>query len=57
MKSKILLKSVFIYFEGIEAKLSDNFFDLHPDSTIEIKINSNESLHKLINSIKIKTLT
>ncbi|CUT04953.1 glycoside hydrolase family 2 protein [Candidatus Kryptobacter tengchongensis] len=57
MSSKNLIKSVFIYFEGLDAKLSDNFFDLHPDEPVEIKINSNATLQQLLNSIRMKMLT
>ena len=57
MSSKNLIKSLFIYFEGLDAKLSDNFFDLHPDEPVEIKINSTATLQQLLNSIRMKMLT
>lgn len=57
IKSKSLLKSVFIDFYGIDAELSDNFFDVHPGSCVEITINSDKTLHQLIKSIRIKSLS
>ncbi len=57
IESKNLLKSVFIDFGGIDVKLSDNFFDVNPNSCVELTINSDKTLHQLLKSIKIKSLS
>ncbi len=57
IKSKGLLKSVFVDFGGIDVKLSDNFFDINPNSCVELTINSDKTLHQLLKSIKIKSLS
>lgn len=53
-----LAKSVFINFEnGDDIWLSDNFFDVHPSATVEIKVKSNKSVAELLRSLRIKYLT
>jgi hypothetical protein len=53
-----LAKSVFINFESDDdIQLSDNFFDVHPASTVEIEIKSNKNVAELLKVLRIKYLT
>lgn len=55
--SKNLARAVFVDFSGFDVELSDNFFDINPDSTIEVELKSDKTLSELLKSIRIKFLT
>ncbi len=56
--SRGLAKSVFINFESDDdIWLSDNFFDVHPSSTVEVEVRSNNSVSELLRLLRVKYLT
>ncbi len=57
LHSKNLARAVFVDFAGFDVELSDNFFDINPDSTVEIKFKSDKPTAELLKSIRIKFLT
>lgn len=57
LSSKELARSVYISFGDIEAKVSDNYFDLLPAESIEIEVDSKEGLQQLNAALNVISLT
>ncbi len=55
--SPVLARSVYLSFGDLDAKLSDNYFDLMPGETIEITAKSAASLKTLTAQLKVISLT
>jgi beta-mannosidase len=55
--SPVLARSVYLSFGDLDAKLSDNYFDLMPGETIEITAKSAASLNTLKAQLKVISLT
>lgn len=56
VKSDVLMKDVFLSFEGESVNFSDNFFDLLPNETKTIFLPANTVIKNLDKKIKIKSL-
>ncbi|MGO8718781.1 MAG: beta-mannosidase [Acidobacteriaceae bacterium] len=56
LSSRVLARSVYVSFEDIDAKVSDNYFDLLPDEPVTIAVDSKASLTQLENSMKLMSL-
>ncbi len=58
VKTDLFAKNVYVYFDGLDANLSDNFFDLDAKSekVVTFTIKENSSVDELKNKIKILTL-
>jgi len=55
--SPVLARSVYLSFGNLEAKVSDNYFDLLPGETIEIVASSKASLDEIKGQLKVISLT
>ncbi len=58
VKSDKFAKDVYLYFEGIDCNLSDNFFDLDANKTkvLTFKIKENPSIEELQKKLKVLTV-
>jgi beta-mannosidase len=56
LTSKSLARSVYVNFSGVDAKVSDNYFDIIPGQTVEIEITTSASLEQLQPALKIMSL-
>jgi beta-mannosidase len=58
VSTDVFSKNVYMYFDGIDANLSDNFFDLNAGSTKTVRFKAPEktSLEELKRSLKVLTL-
>jgi len=56
VSSDTYAKYIYLSFEGMEAELSDNYFDLQAGETKSIQIRSRNSKQALMGKLKIKTL-
>ncbi len=55
--SPVLARSVYLSFGNLDAEVSDNYFDLLPGETVEIKVTSAASLDALKKQLKVISLT
>jgi len=55
--STVLARDVYLAFDAIDAKLSDNYFDILPGETVEITATSNATLDELKAQLKVVSLT
>src|ERR1700739_2664839 len=55
--SPVLARDVYLSFGGIDAKLSDNYFDVLPGETVEITATSNATLDEVKAQLKVISLT
>ena len=55
--SPVLARSVYLSFGDLDAKVSDNYFDLLPGETREITVTSAASLDALKAQLKVISLT
>lgn len=56
LSSTVLARSVYISFPGVEAKLSDNYFDLIPAEPLQIEVTSNATLEQLTAALRVISL-
>ncbi len=58
IKTDVFAKNVYVYFDGLDANLTDNFFDLNAqtEKTVSFKNTDNISVEDLNKKIKILTL-
>jgi beta-mannosidase len=56
VSSGVLARSVYVSFGDHDAKLSDNYFDLLPRESRDIRVDSNAGLNQLTKSMKIISL-
>jgi beta-mannosidase len=56
LTSAVLARSVFVDFGGVDAKVSDNFFDIIPGQSVEISVTSTATLAQLQAALKIMSL-
>jgi beta-mannosidase len=52
----VLARSVYVSFGDLDAKYSDNYFDLIPGESVEVRISSPSSLEDLKAQMKIVSL-
>jgi beta-mannosidase len=57
ISSPVLARDVYLAFGAINAKLSDNYFDILPGETVEIVATSNATLDELKAQLKVVSLT
>ena len=57
LKSPVLSRSAYVSFGDLDARLSDNYFDLLPGDAVTINVKSASSLDALQGAMKIVTLT
>ncbi|MGD0681861.1 MAG: glycoside hydrolase family 2 protein [Terracidiphilus sp.] len=55
--SPVLARSVYLSFGELDVQISDNYFDLLPGETAEIKVSSTASLEALKSQLKVISLT
>jgi beta-mannosidase len=55
--SPVLARSVYLSFGSLDAQVSDNYFDLLPGETREIKVTSQASLDALKAKLQVISLT
>jgi beta-mannosidase len=55
--SPVLARSVYLSFGNLDMQISDNYFDLLPGETAEIKVSSTASLEALKAQLKVISLT
>lgn len=55
--SPVLARDVYLSFGAIDAKLSDNYFDMLPGETVEITATGNATLDELKAQLKVVSLT
>jgi beta-mannosidase len=55
--SSVLARSVYLSFGDLDVQISDNYFDLLPGETAEIKVSSTASLEALKSQLKVISLT
>ena len=55
--SPVLARDVYLSFGAIDAKLSDNYFDILPGETVEITVSTNATLDELKAELKVISLT
>jgi beta-mannosidase len=53
----VLARSVYLSFGDLDVQLSDNYFDLLPGETVEIKVSSTASIEALKAQLKVISLT
>lgn len=53
ISSKTFVKDVFLYCNNNDSQFSDNYFDIEPNETIEIKTNLGMGLYKQIQYISL----
>jgi beta-mannosidase len=56
LSSKVLARSVYVSLHDLDAKVSDNYFDLIPGESVEIEISSSAGLDKLQSALKVVSL-
>lgn len=58
VKTDSFAKNVYVYFDGVDANLSENFFDLNAktEKTVTFKIKENITIEELKSKMKILTL-
>ena len=56
LKSKVLARSVNISLGNVDAKISDNYFDLIPGQPVEIEITTAATLDQLQAALKVTSL-
>jgi beta-mannosidase len=56
IQSPVLARSVYLSFGNLDVELSDNYFDLLPGETVEIKVTSAASLDELKAQLKVISL-
>jgi beta-mannosidase len=56
LSSRVLARSVYVSFGDMDAKVSDNYFNLLPNESVTIAVDSKASLSQLENSVKILSL-
>jgi beta-mannosidase len=56
LKSNVLARQVFLSFGDLEARPSDNYFDLIPGQPVEIKVDSKAKLADLQHSLSVTSL-
>ena len=56
VSSPVLARSVYISFGGVDAEVSDNYFDLLPGQTIEVALKTAESEAGLRSALKVISL-
>jgi beta-mannosidase len=56
ISSPVLARSVYVSFNGFDADLSDNYFDILPGQTAEIAIKTNEPEDKVRSGLKVVSL-
>lgn len=56
LSSKVLARSVYVSFGELDAKPSDNYFDILPGQTVEIDVTSNSELKQLHSSLSVVSL-
>jgi beta-mannosidase len=54
--SPVLARDVYLSFGAIDAKLSDNYFDILPGETVEVTATSNATLDELKAQLKVISL-
>jgi beta-mannosidase len=54
--SPVLARSVYVSFSGLDADLSDNYFDILPGQTAEIAVKTSASEEKVRSSLKVISL-
>jgi beta-mannosidase len=57
VSSPVLARSVYLSFDNLDVKVSDNYFDLMPGETVEITATSAASLDSLKAQLKVISLT
>jgi beta-mannosidase len=57
ISSSVLARSIYLSFGNLDVALSDNYFDLLPGETAEIKVSSAASLESLKAQLKVISLT
>ena len=57
ISTDVLVKNLYIRFEGVEATLSDNFMDILPVETQLLKIESDASIDVLQQAIRLQSLS
>ena len=57
LSSPMLAKSVYVSFGNLDAKLSDNYFDLLPGETVDLLITSAAPLDELKSNLRVISLT
>jgi beta-mannosidase len=57
LKSPQLARSVYVSFGDLDVEFSDNYFDLLPGESVELKIKSSASPEQIKSSLKITSLT
>jgi beta-mannosidase len=55
--SPVLARDVYLSFGAIDAKLSDNYFDILPGESVEVTASTNATLEELKAQLKIMSLT
>lgn len=56
LTSKTLARSVFVNFGSLEAKVSDNYFDIIPGQAVEVEVTSAATLEQLQAALKVMSL-
>ncbi|HEX6467378.1 MAG TPA: glycoside hydrolase family 2 protein, partial [Terriglobales bacterium] len=56
LSSKVLARSVYVSFGELDAKFSDNYFDLLPGTPVDITISSSAPLEQLRSNLKVMSL-
>ncbi len=56
LSSKVLARSVYVSFGELDAKFSDNYFDLLPGTPVDITITSSAPLEQLRSNLKVMSL-
>lgn len=58
VRSDKFAKDVYLYFDGVDCNLSDNFFDLDANKTrtLTFKINGKPSIEELQRKLKVLTV-
>ncbi len=57
ISSPVLARSVYLAFDNIDAKLSDNYFDVLPGETVDITVKSEASPEQLKGQLHVMSLT
>ena len=57
VKSPVLARSVYLSFNDLDVKLSDNYFDILPGETVEITADTKVSFDALKSQLKVMSLT
>jgi beta-mannosidase len=57
LRSAKLARNVYVSFGDLDARMSDNYFDLLPGEPVTIRINSEASLQQLQAGLKVTSLT